>query len=80
MKVALGTRNGFRLRIYGFTDLPPSLPPSPADPFTRITESKRGRKKIHFHTCGGVPWVGVRRGHLAADEGDEKALDGPRCE
>ena len=40
----LGTCNGFRLRIYGFTDLPPSLPPSPADPVTRITESKRGRE------------------------------------
>ena len=39
----VGVRNGRRLRIYGFTDLPPSLPLPPADPRTRITESSRRR-------------------------------------
>jgi hypothetical protein len=41
-----GVRNGFRLRIYGFTDLPPSLPLPPADPRTRITESSRRRSAV----------------------------------
>ena len=35
--------NGRRLRNYGITDLPPSLPLPRADPVTRIYESKRGR-------------------------------------
>ena len=35
--------NGRRLRNYGITDLPPSLPLPRADPETRISESKRGR-------------------------------------
>ena len=38
-----GVRNGFRLRIYGFTDLPPSLPLPPADPRTRIYKSSYRR-------------------------------------
>ena len=38
-----GACNGRRLRIYGFTDLPPSLPLLPGTPFTRITESSYRR-------------------------------------
>ena len=38
-----GTCNGRRLRIYGFTDLPPSLPLCRRDAETRISESKRRR-------------------------------------
>ena len=39
----MGPGNDFRLRNHGITDLPPSLPLPPADPGTRIPESKRGR-------------------------------------
>ena len=38
-----GIRKGCRLHFYGFTDLPPSLPLPPADPWTRIYESNRRR-------------------------------------
>ena len=38
-----GVRNGFRLRIYGFTDLPPSLPLFPGTPWTRTPESSYRR-------------------------------------
>ena len=38
-----GVRNGCQLRIYGFTDLPPSLPLFPSTPWTRINESNRCR-------------------------------------
>ena len=39
-----GACNGRRLRIYGFTDLPPSLPLLPGTPFTRISESSYRRE------------------------------------
>ena len=42
-----GVRNGCQLRIYGFTDLAPSLPLPLADPFTRIPESSR-RRYVHY--------------------------------
>ena len=46
----MGTGNDFRLRNYGFTDLPPSLPLPRADLETRIYESKR-RRRLHLqHT------------------------------
>ena len=38
-----GACNGRRLRIYGFTDLPPSLPLSSGTPVTRIRESSYRR-------------------------------------
>ena len=38
-----GACNGRRLRIYGFTDLPPSLPLLPGTPFTRDYESSYRR-------------------------------------
>ena len=48
-----GVRNGFRLRIYGFTDLPPSLPLLAGTPETRISESSRCR--LVPHTGTGTP-------------------------
>ena len=42
-----GARNGRRLRIYGFTDVPPSLPLLPDTPFTRDYESSYRR---HLNT------------------------------
>ena len=45
-----GGHNDFRLRNYGITDLPPSLPLPRADPVTRIRESKRGRNG-RFDRC-----------------------------
>ena len=47
-----GPGNGRRLRIYGFTDLPPSLPLSPADPVTRIPESNY--RRVAWYE---VPWA-----------------------
>ena len=38
-----GSCNGRRLRIYGSTDLPPSLPLLPGQPATRIRESSYRR-------------------------------------
>ena len=39
-----GASNGRRLRIYGFTDLPPSLPLFSNTPVTRIIESNYRRE------------------------------------
>ena len=40
----IGPKTARRLRIYGFTDLPPSLPLLPGTLFTRILESSYRRK------------------------------------
>ena len=40
----IGPKTARRLRIYGFTDLPPSLPLLPGTPFTRISESSYRRE------------------------------------
>ena len=51
-------RNRRRLRIVIFTDLPPSLPLPPADPWTRTTESNHRRTAYASrliwrpHVCG----------------------------
>ena len=47
----MGRRNRRWLRFYGFTDLRPSLPLPPADPRTRIRESKRRRFRA---SVGGI--------------------------
>ena len=56
----MGRRNGRRLRFYGFTDLPTSLPLCRRDPETRTPESNHRRVWIH--------WLRVpeaeRRGHF----------------
>jgi hypothetical protein len=65
-----GVRNGFRLRIYGFTDLPPSLPLPPADPRTRTPESKRcrlGRRGV----CMGQNQLETRDLIVGIPGGDE---------
>ena len=43
----MGPGNDFRLRIYGFTDLPPSLPLPRADLQTRNSESNY--RRIYSH-------------------------------
>ena len=51
-----GPGNGRRLRIYGFTDLPPSLPLPRADlvtrTMTRTYESKRVAGELRFYERG----------------------------
>ena len=49
----MGAVLGVRLRNYGFTDLPPSLPLPRSDPVTRIYESsyrRTGRETDHGQT------------------------------
>ena len=41
-----GACNGRRLRIYGFTDLPPSLPLFSSTTFTRILKSSYRREEL----------------------------------
>ena len=41
----IGPKTARRLRIYGFTDLPPSLPLLPGTPFTRNRESSYRRRR-----------------------------------
>jgi len=43
---AMGAVLGVRLRNYGFTDLPPSLPLPRSDPVTRISESSYRRNSL----------------------------------
>jgi hypothetical protein len=45
-----GGCNRRRLRIYGFTDLPPSLPLFPSTPFTRDRESSYRRYAVLCHS------------------------------
>ena len=58
------------LRIYGFTDLPPSLPLLPADQFTRIPESNYRRHLVSLApgpTLLELPNTAAKRANLLVE-------------
>jgi hypothetical protein len=57
----MGGCNGRRLQIYGFTDLPPSLPLFSSTPFTRIRESSYRRGGLAVLSRGGFLSLGSRQ-------------------
>jgi hypothetical protein len=55
---AMGAVLGVLLRNYGFTDLPPSLPPPRSDPVTRTSESSYRRNHCEFKIRFKIRWWG----------------------
>ena len=73
----MGAHNGCRLRIYGFTDLPPSLPLLPGTLGTRTCESSYRRRGWAWGVSGGRGGEATGMGSQAAIRATPIALGGP---